>query len=489
MRLDSQYNVHPGSYYNQAACSSKPFIMPGAPSPQFDWENWEAREPGDPMKTYQPYLHEEDNPTGENLEAWNHIAGEFGKLDARETNACKEDMDTLIMVAGLFAAVFATFNVDSYKQLQPSSEGASVYLLAKIAHHLNETSVTAEAVEDLRTLFQPSSSVTLVNALWFSGLVLSLMTAAGAMSIKRWLREYNATTVHLPHHYCRLRFFRHRAFTTYKVYDIAASLPCILQCALTFFLAGLACFLWSLNTLVFGAVLFPLLIWLALYVAAIVLSIMDPACPYTIPIIGNLYKFILFQILRIKVLVYGRLLGRQEYQYTPHMSAVSPRSFDSIARIERHHDAMVLVSAFSTFRTEAINQQVMKAFRTVHLGRIHGISFLKFLFSHPGPAMLSPELRSHLQPAVKTLLIHFVPSGYMFQALGVHKYLQAVAFVFSSRNVGRSRMLNIVECICALPDEHLSSQLVEHVLDGISPCFDFYKKNRWSIQGGERTSP
>ncbi|KAI0070490.1 hypothetical protein K474DRAFT_1608610, partial [Panus rudis PR-1116 ss-1] len=222
------------------------------------------------MKTCHPDLHEENNPTGENsevcwvdypsaalaltaLQAWKYIAGEFGKMDARETNACKEDMDTLIVVAGLFSAVFATFNVDLYKQLQPSSEGASVYLLAKIAHHLNETSVTAEAVEGFRALSQPSSSATLVNTLWFSGLVLSLMTAAGAMSIKQWLREYNATTVHLPHHYCRLRFFRRQAFTTYKVYEIAASLPCILLCALTFFLIGLACFLWSVNTLVFGA--------------------------------------------------------------------------------------------------------------------------------------------------------------------------------------------------------------------------------------------
>ncbi|KAI0070201.1 hypothetical protein K474DRAFT_1566311, partial [Panus rudis PR-1116 ss-1] len=81
-------------------------------------------------------------------------------------------------------------NVDFYKQLQPSSEGTSAYLLAKIAHHLNETSVTSEVVEGLRPLTQPSSSSILVNVLWFSGLVLSLMTAAGAMLVKQWLRDY-----------------------------------------------------------------------------------------------------------------------------------------------------------------------------------------------------------------------------------------------------------------------------------------------------------
>ncbi|KAI0070476.1 hypothetical protein K474DRAFT_1556072, partial [Panus rudis PR-1116 ss-1] len=215
---------------------------------------------------------------------WRYIAGEFGKLDARETKACKEDMDTLIVVAGLFSAVFATFNVEFYKQLQPSSEGMSVYLLAKIAHHLNETLVTPDIVEGLRPPSQPSSpSTPVVNAFWFSGLVLSLMTAAGAMSIKQWLRDYSATTVHLPHHYCRLRFFRRSAFSSYKVYEIAASLPYVLQCALTLFLIGLACFLWELNTFVFGAVLIPLVVWLALYAAMIIISLMDPACPYTFP--------------------------------------------------------------------------------------------------------------------------------------------------------------------------------------------------------------
>ncbi|KAI0071072.1 hypothetical protein K474DRAFT_1776417 [Panus rudis PR-1116 ss-1] len=288
----------------------------------------------------------------------------------------------------------------------------------------------------------------------------------------------HTTTVHLPHHYCRLRFLRRNAFTRYKVYEIAASLSCVLQCALTFFLIGLAYFLWDLHTTVFRVVLLPLIVWLALYVAAIVLSTMDPACPYTIPMIGNLYQFIHLQILRINSLVYCRFLGRQAYQYIPQ---TSPYSFEHTALADPEYDALVLVSAFSTFRTKDMSEQVVKAFRTVHLGKIHEMEFLKYLFIPSNNVQATAALQSFLQPAVKAILTTLFPSMTQIQPIGIQGYVNAIMFTLDSTNVGRSRMAHILGNICGLRDEHLSSELVEHVWEAVAPCFDFYKKKRWTI--------
>ncbi|KAI0070844.1 hypothetical protein K474DRAFT_1679855 [Panus rudis PR-1116 ss-1] len=178
------------------------------------------------------------------------------------------------------------------------------------------------------------------------------------------------------------------------------------------------------------------------------------------------------------MLVYGRLLGRAKYQDTPR---IFPDTLNHIARTDPRYDALVLVSAFSTFQTKDMNDQVLKAFRTVHLGRIHKMAFLKYMFIPSNNVQVSEELRSLLQPAVKTMLTTLFPSMSRIQPIGVRGYVNAVNFALGSTNVGRSRMVHILGNIYGLQDEHLSAELLEYVWEAVAPCFDFYKKKRWVI--------
>ncbi|KAK1231490.1 hypothetical protein PQX77_005389 [Marasmius sp. AFHP31] len=175
------------------------------------------------------------NPPKPTLEkSWEVIMKEVTSLDDGLVGGWKEDIDTLLVFAGLFSAVVTAFTIESYQWLREAPEDTTVALLKQISQQMNGTSVP-----ELDT-FAVSSSDVAINVLWFLSLIIALVDALFALLCKQWLREHRRHThTRTPSEALALRWLRHQSLEKWRVPAILASLPMLLELALFLFLAGL----------------------------------------------------------------------------------------------------------------------------------------------------------------------------------------------------------------------------------------------------------
>ncbi|KAJ3546209.1 hypothetical protein NM688_g5539 [Phlebia brevispora] len=223
-------------------------------------------------------------PTG-----WAAISKTIWNVDEGKINDYKEDIDTLLVFTGLFSAVLTAFVVESYQELSPDPMDTVIQLLGQIsmqthsyvisANMINST-ISSSGPPQLETTFEPSLPAVRVNQLWFSSLVITLITASYAMLVKQWLREYLAMDYTSPHERLRARQFRHPGLATWKVFEIAGFLPLLLQLALGLFFLGLCFFTWSVNSGVGKASTVLVVAWAFFFVSAMLAPATSPRCPY-----------------------------------------------------------------------------------------------------------------------------------------------------------------------------------------------------------------
>ncbi|KAK1219674.1 hypothetical protein PQX77_017625 [Marasmius sp. AFHP31] len=177
-----------------------------------------------------------DSPRPTLEKSWEVITKEVTALDEGLVGGWKEDIDTLLVFAGLFSAVVTAFVIESYQWLQEAPEDTTVALLKQISQQLNNTS---EPVPEPDT-FTVSSSVVAINVLWFLSLIIALVDALFALLCKQWLREHRRHThTRTPSEALALRWLRNQSLEKWHVPTILASLPMLLEFALFLFLAGL----------------------------------------------------------------------------------------------------------------------------------------------------------------------------------------------------------------------------------------------------------
>ncbi|EJD40354.1 hypothetical protein AURDEDRAFT_70154, partial [Auricularia subglabra TFB-10046 SS5] len=98
-------------------------------------------------------------------------------MERHDNELCKgyrEEIDTLLVFAGLFSAVVTAFSVESYQWLQDDPNDALIGLLSQIARSVAANgSVTISA----QSSGLPRSVSTRINIYWFLALSLSLTAA------------------------------------------------------------------------------------------------------------------------------------------------------------------------------------------------------------------------------------------------------------------------------------------------------------------------
>ncbi|KAK1230988.1 hypothetical protein PQX77_005905 [Marasmius sp. AFHP31] len=168
--------------------------------------------------------------------SWEVIMKEVTALDEGLVGGWKEDIDTLLVFAGLFSAVVTAFVIESYQWLQEAPEDTTVALLRQISQQFNNTSEPVPVPDT----FTVSSSVVAINVLWFLSLILALIDALFALLCKQWLQEHRRHThTRTPSEALALRWLRNQSLEKWRVPTILASLPMLLEFALFLFLAGL----------------------------------------------------------------------------------------------------------------------------------------------------------------------------------------------------------------------------------------------------------
>ncbi|KAK0215299.1 hypothetical protein EDD85DRAFT_798700 [Armillaria nabsnona] len=214
----------------------------------------------------------EDNiyeETAPNARVWRTYLDESTNHDVRMVRESRDNVDVLLVFAGLFSAVVTTFISQTSQSLQADYAQVSASLLFEmilIQHAIvNGSSVDNIPVSSLNpnAKFTPATMDIWVNRLWFTSLSLSLTTA--------------------------LVTYRYSGFQKWHVLIIIGLLPVLMHLALGIFFVGLTVFLvprqpgfsWVIGVGTVAAY--------TMYLITIFLPILYPQCPYHTPLSDLIY--------------------------------------------------------------------------------------------------------------------------------------------------------------------------------------------------------
>ncbi|KAH9852316.1 hypothetical protein C2E23DRAFT_826822 [Lenzites betulinus] len=210
----------------------------------------------------------------------------------KQVERWKSEMDTLLVYAGLFSAVLTAFNVESYSLLQPQPMDDAVLAIRQLTQQLNSLSAGEPIANHIRSAnngdtgssaFLSSSTIVLINTLWFSSLVLSLASASIVLLVKQWLYEVQSGIPGTSRECARIRQHRLDSLRRWRVSAIVQVIPILLQIALILFLTGLAFLLFNLQRTV-GAVTSSLTGVLFVFMMVVtVLPVFRWGCSYRSP--------------------------------------------------------------------------------------------------------------------------------------------------------------------------------------------------------------
>lgn len=227
---------------------------------------------------------------------WQTMARAVRDIDEDKVQDCKEDIDTLLVFAGLYSAVLSAFNLESYTALQPDPNDQMMYLLERIAVQTQSYTIMSGTVNSTVLPPTPPPSFTApiwavrVNGLWFASLIISLATASLSMLVKQWLREYLAIEYTAPQERLRARQYRKPGIEKWKVFEIAAILPMLLQLSLGLFFIGICFFTANIDERM-GLTSIPLVSgWAFFFVATALAPAFSPRCPYKTPLLKSMTK-------------------------------------------------------------------------------------------------------------------------------------------------------------------------------------------------------
>ncbi|KAK0478066.1 hypothetical protein EDD18DRAFT_876177 [Armillaria luteobubalina] len=184
---------------------------------------------------------------------WRTYEDESRVHDANMVEKSRDNVDVLLVFAGLFSAVVTTLVAQTSQSLQPNYSAMSVSLLYESVlvqrAIANGSSVNTVAPSPFNPTiaFVPATTDVWVNGLWFTSLFLSLTTALVAVLVKQWLHHYIALPSGTPRDRSLTRQFRYAGFQKWYVQVIIGLLPALMHLALAIFLVGLVIFLHPLR--------------------------------------------------------------------------------------------------------------------------------------------------------------------------------------------------------------------------------------------------
>ncbi|EMD41503.1 hypothetical protein CERSUDRAFT_120556 [Gelatoporia subvermispora B] len=225
--------------------------------------------------------------------AWAACAKAASDHDNEKAKAWKEEIDPLLVFAGLLSGILTAFIAVVWSQLAaaPSSPEINTRMLeliyAQLAGQNNATS--AEILAALSSVSpdadQPSSAWTWIGCLWFASLILSLSASSISLVVRQWLNHFTSPTPQDPvcstYIHC-LRWYM--GLVGWHVAGTLSVLPLLLQMALILFLVGVVILTWTALGVSIAAVTTPLVTLLLTFLTFTTLApIFDKTCPYKSP--------------------------------------------------------------------------------------------------------------------------------------------------------------------------------------------------------------
>lgn len=158
------------------------------------------------------------------------------------------------------------------------------------------------------SIFDASTTDIRVNVCWFASLILSLSTASFGMLVQQWLREYLYIDRTVPQERIRIRHFRSRGLEAWRLFEIAAVLPLLLQLSLVLFFTGLCFFTASVHSSIGDATLCLVCGWAALFGFAILAPLISPSCPYKTTFLKAAFRRLRSLVRNALAILFSRLI-------------------------------------------------------------------------------------------------------------------------------------------------------------------------------------
>ncbi|KAL0563700.1 hypothetical protein V5O48_018364 [Marasmius crinis-equi] len=188
-------------------------------------------------------------PTLEN--SWKAVMKEIGGIDNAQYASWDDDINTLLVFAGLFSAVVTAFTIESYQWLSEDPQDTTVAILMQISQQMQNLNGTTKPISF--EPFKASPSNVRINTFWFLSLITSLIDALFGLLCKQWLREHrHPTHTRTPQEALALLWLRRESLEKWHVPAFVATLPMLLELSLFLFFAGLLELLWSLHPIPFS---------------------------------------------------------------------------------------------------------------------------------------------------------------------------------------------------------------------------------------------
>ncbi|KAL1742844.1 hypothetical protein HDZ31DRAFT_16453, partial [Schizophyllum fasciatum] len=209
-----------------------------------------------------------NRPIGEGT-AWQEFFQMVNRHDARLCQHMREEIDSLMIFAGLFSGVLTAFIIESYKWLLQQPDDLTADYMRQLLAFMSKTAIAAVQPTVARPSL-PDGIVSLINGLWFSSLSLSLTSALLGIVSKQWLREYLRDTDRSPETNLAVRQVKFEGLMHWCVGAIVTAIPLLLQGALFLFLIGIVYLLWHIQPVVAALIsAFGLLIVLFFFITTV----------------------------------------------------------------------------------------------------------------------------------------------------------------------------------------------------------------------------
>ncbi|KAK7037824.1 hypothetical protein VNI00_010785 [Paramarasmius palmivorus] len=184
--------------------------------------------------------------------SFERLLREVAKFDEEQVKGWKEDIDTLLVFAGLFSAVVTAFLIEAYQQLEEDPADKTVALLEQLVSLQRPNASQTMAVTSDSSSFTPNASTVRINCFWLLSLIFSLTSALFGLLCKQWIREYQREPpTSSPGEALALRQLRRDSFEKWGVPGFLSALPILLEVALLFFFAGILDLLSGLHQIPF----------------------------------------------------------------------------------------------------------------------------------------------------------------------------------------------------------------------------------------------
>ncbi|CAL1717052.1 unnamed protein product [Somion occarium] len=222
-------------------------------------------------------------------ERWSACSRALKQYDESMIKNWKEDIDTVLVFAGLFSAVLTAFIVELYRQLQYDPAEATALLLQQISTQVSLLGTDAIQNFTVQTyagpdaVFTPDADYVTINTTWFAALVFSLLSALIGLVAKQWLRAYITTLSSSPRENVRLRQYRHDGLVKWRLAEIVGALPILLEIALVLFLYGLLELLAKLNSTISGVISAFVAMTFLFYLSTAVIPAFSSSSPFKSP--------------------------------------------------------------------------------------------------------------------------------------------------------------------------------------------------------------